>query len=43
MGALFGWGLMIVYLVGGPDGTVRELPPLSAIPTEPPKTLAPTG
>ena len=43
LGGLIWWGVMIVYLVGGPDGTVRELPPLSAVPTEPPKTLAPTG
>jgi hypothetical protein len=43
VGALVGIGLMIVYLVGGPDGTVRELPPWSAVPTEPAKTLAPTG
>jgi hypothetical protein len=43
LGNLVGWGLMIAYLVGGPDGTAVELPTLSAIPTEPPKTLAPTG
>lgn len=43
MGTLIMWGLMIVYLVGGPDGTVRELPKWSAVPTEPPRPLAPTG
>ena len=53
-GALVWWGLMIAYLVGGPDGmavepmllrpTAPELPRTPA-PTapEPPRTLAPTG
>ena len=43
LGALIGWGLMIVYLVGGPDGMAVEPMLLRATPTEPPKTLAPTG
>ena len=43
VGALIGWVLMIVYLVGGPDGMAREPMRLQAMPTEPPKTLAPTG
>ncbi len=43
LGALVGWGLMIVYLVGGPDGMAVEPMLLRATPTEPPKTLAPTG
>ena len=43
-GALLGWVLMIVYLVGGPDGMAVE--PMMLRPTapvEPPRTLAPTG
>ena len=43
VGALLGLGLMIVYLVGGPDGMAVEPMLLRATPTEPPKTLAPTG
>ena len=43
IGALVGWGLMIVYLVGGPDGMAVEPMLLRATPTEPPKTLAPAG
>jgi hypothetical protein len=43
LGALFGWVLMIVYLVSGPDGMVVEPMLFRATPTEPPKTLAPTG
>jgi hypothetical protein len=43
LGALVGWGLMIVYLVGGPDGMAVAPMLLRATPTEPPKTLAPTG
>jgi hypothetical protein len=43
LGALFWWGLMIAYLVGGPDGMAVEPTLLRAMPTEPPKTLAPTG
>ncbi len=43
LGALLWWGLMIAYLVGGPDGMAGE--PMLLRPTmpEPPKTLAPTG
>jgi hypothetical protein len=43
LGALIGWVLMIVYLVSGPDGMAVEPILLRATPTEPPKTLAPTG
>ncbi len=43
VGTLVGWVLMIIYLVGGPDGMAREPMLLRAMPTEPPKTLAPTG
>ena len=43
VGTLVGWVLMIVYLVGGPDGRAIEPMPLRAMPAEPPKTLAPTG
>ncbi len=43
LGTFVGWGLMIVYLVGGPDGTAVEPMLLRATPTEPPRTLAPTG
>ena len=43
LGALFWWGLMIAYLVGGPDGMAVEPMLLRATPTAPPKTLAPTG
>jgi len=43
LGALFWWGLMIAYLVGGPDGMAVEPMLLRATPIEPPKTLAPTG
>jgi hypothetical protein len=51
LGTLLGWGLMIVYLIGGPDGTTMEPmmlrtapyePPRPA-PVEPPRPLAPTG
>ena len=42
-GALLGWGLMIAYLVGGPDGMAVEPMMLRTTPVEPPKTLAPTG
>jgi len=42
-GALIGWGLMIVYLVGGPDGMVVEPMMMRTTPVEPPRTLAPTG
>ncbi len=50
-GTLLGIGLMIVYLIGGPDGTAMEPmmlrtapyePPRPA-PVEPPRPLAPTG
>jgi hypothetical protein len=43
LGALVGWVSMIVYLVGGPDGMAVAPLLLRATPTEPPKTLAPTG
>ena len=43
LGTFVGWGLMIVYLVGGPDGMAVEPMLLRATPTAPPKTLAPTG
>ena len=43
LGNLIGWGLMIAYLVGGPDGTAVEPMPLRATPPIPPQTLAPTG
>ena len=52
LGALLWWGLMIAYLVGGPDGTAVEPmmfkttpaePPRPLAPTEPPRPLAPTG
>ena len=43
-GALLGWVLMIVYLVGGPDGMAVEPMVLRpTAPVEPPRTLAPTG
>ena len=42
-GALLGWGLMIVYLVGGPDGMAVEPMMLRPTAPEPPRTLAPTG
>jgi hypothetical protein len=42
-GALLGWGLMIVYLIGGPDGMAVEPMMLRTTPVEPPRTLAPTG
>ena len=42
-GALVGWGLMIVYLIGGPDGMAVEPMMLRTTPVEPPRTLAPTG
>ena len=44
LGTIAGWVLMIVYLVGGPDGMAVE--PMMLRPTapvEPPRTLAPTG
>jgi hypothetical protein len=43
LGTLIGWGLMIAYLVGGPDGMAVEPMLLRATPTEPPKMYAPTG
>lgn len=43
LGALFWWGLMIAYLVGGPDGMAVEPLLFRATPTGSPKTLAPTG
>jgi len=42
LGALFGWGMMIAYLVAGPDGmAIQQLQ--RAMPAAPPRTLAPTG
>ena len=51
IGSLLGWGLMIVYLIGGPDGTamgpmmLRTAPyePPRPAPVEPSRPLAPTG
>ena len=43
LGALVWWGLMIAYLVGGPDGMAIEPMMLRPTPAEPAKTLAPTG
>ncbi len=43
LGTLVGWGLMIAYLVGGPDGMAVEPMLLRPTAPEPPKTLAPTG
>jgi len=43
VGNLVGWGLMIAYLVGGPDGTAVEPTLLRATPPVPPQTLAPAG
>ena len=43
LGTFVGWGLMIVYLVGGPDGMPVEPVMLRTTPVEPPRTLAPTG
>ncbi|HEX6554755.1 MAG TPA: hypothetical protein VF026_18460 [Ktedonobacteraceae bacterium] len=43
LGAMVWLGLMIAYLVGGPDGMAVEPMLLRATPTESPKTLAPTG
>ncbi len=42
LGTLLGWGLMIVYLIGGPDGTAMEpmmFRPMA--PVEPPRPVAP--
>jgi hypothetical protein len=43
VGAILGWILMIVYLVGGPDSMAREPAQLRPVPAEPPKILLPTG
>jgi len=43
LGTLIGLGLMIVYLIGGPDGMPVEPMMLTSTPVEPPRTLAPTG
>jgi hypothetical protein len=51
LGTLIGWGLMIVYLIGGPDGTAMEpmmlrttpIEQFGPAPVEPPRPLAPTG
>jgi hypothetical protein len=40
--AVIGLGVMIAYLVAGPDGMAGE-PPEVATPAAPPKTLVPTG
>lgn len=42
LGALFWLGLMIAYLVAGPDGMAIQQPQ-RAWPAAPPKTLLPTG
>lgn len=42
LGILIGWVLMLVYVVGGPDGMAGTPLLLRATPPEP-KTLAPTG
>ena len=42
VGTLVGWGLMIAYLVGGPDGMAAEPMLLRATPTAPPQTFATT-
>ena len=43
VGILLWWGVMIAYLGNGPDGMAVEPKLLTATPSEPPKTLAPTG
>jgi hypothetical protein len=43
LGTVVGWVLMIVYLVGGPDGMAVEPMMLRPTAPEPPRTLAPTG
>ncbi len=43
LGTFVGWGLMIAYLVGGPDGMAVQPMLLRATPTQPPRTLAPVG
>jgi hypothetical protein len=43
LGTIVGWVLMIVYLVGGPDGMAVEPMMMRTTPVEPPRTLAPTG
>jgi hypothetical protein len=43
LGVLVGWGLMIIYLVGGPDGMAVEPMMLRPTAPEPTRTLAPTG
>lgn len=42
LGALFWWGVMVCYLVAGPDGMAVQ-PPQVAMPVGPPKTLVPAG
>jgi hypothetical protein len=42
VGGLIGWGVMLPYLIAGPDTMVGE-PPQIATPTAQPKTLVPTG
>ncbi len=43
LGALFWGGVMIAYLVAGPDGMAVQQSLLRATPAAPPKTLAPAG
>jgi hypothetical protein len=43
LGTLVGWGLMIAYIVGGPDGMAVEPLQLRATPTAPPQMFVPTG
>jgi hypothetical protein len=43
LGALLGWGLMIGYLVGGPDGMAVEPMMLRPTASELSRTFAPTG
>ena len=42
LGPLLGWGLMIAFMIGGPDGMAVEQPQIAPL-VAPPKTLAPTG
>jgi hypothetical protein len=43
LGALIAGGVMIVYLVGGPDGLAAQVQKPQATPAAPPTTLAPTS
>ena len=42
LGVLITWGVMLPYLVAGPDGMAVQQPQI-ATPAAPPKTLAPTS